>query len=71
MEKEKNVSELLKEISGRLLDAKYLLDIIQDLIESSSASEISILTLNSIILDYVASSFKDVENCRSLICINE
>lgn len=71
MKTEKNITQLLKEASERLLDSKYLIEIERELIYGDNVSEGAIMTLSEIILNNTISSFKDIEKCRSLITIED
>lgn len=65
MENKENINTLMREVSGTLLDSKNLLEIIHSLIESDcNVSEGAILTLNTIIINNIVSTFNNVEDYR-------
>ena len=63
MEEQMNLRQMTEEISGKLLDTKYILEILTDMIEVEPRQNILI----SLARKHVECSFKMVENCRRLI----
>lgn len=65
METEITLTELTKNISRKLLDSKYLLEILQEIIDGES----HLATLVSIIENNVNTAFNDISVCRKNIHI--
>ncbi|MBQ3311434.1 hypothetical protein IJG72_05085 [bacterium] len=65
MENKLNLAELTKDISNRLLETKYLLDIMEDIIDGESKLE----TLHKQVMKNIISAFHEIEECRQKIYI--
>ena len=65
METDKNLAELGRDISGKLLTSKILLEILQDMV----ADDIKIGTLVDIVLNDITEAFNDISTCRRKIFI--
>ena len=65
MEEFKNLEELTKNISDKLLDSISMLEILRDIIDGEQKEDF--LISNS--LKNIKQSFNDIEKCRELISI--
>ncbi len=65
MEKEMNLAELSKDISNKLLESQYLIDVIHDIVEGDPKLTTLILLLRKNIM----LSFNEIEECRKKIYI--
>ena len=63
MEEQTNLQKMTEEISNKLLDTKYILDVLEELTECDPRENILISQAR----ERVESSFLTVENCRRLI----
>ena len=63
MEEQMNLQKMTEEISNKLLDTKYILDILEVLTDGEPKEYILISQAKS----HVKSSFIMLENCRNLI----
>ena len=61
--KHKNLAQLNKEISNRLLNSCYLLEILEDIMGGEAKEGILIDTVKRNVLK----SFDDIEKCRKII----
>ena len=64
---EKTLAQRSSEISGKLLDSIYLIEILKEL----NDGEGKIGTLLETICENINYAFKEIEECRSLISISE
>lgn len=67
MEKQTSLAELSKDISNKLLESHYLLEILQD----ESDIETKFQTILSILEKNISSAFREIEACRKMIYILE
>ena len=65
MESELNLAELGRNISDKLVDSKYLIDILEEIAEGEPKLQILINLLKQNIM----SAFKEIEECRQKIYI--
>ncbi len=65
MESELNLAELGRNISDKLVDSKYLIDIMEEIAEGEPKLQILINLLKQNIM----SAFKEIEECRQKIYI--
>lgn len=65
MENELNLAELGRNISDKLVDSKYLIDILEEIAEGEPKLQILINLLKQNIM----SAFKEIEECRQKIYI--
>lgn len=67
METTKNLAELSKSISGKLLDSLNLLNTLKDIIDGEAKQT----TLLTIIQNNIKSAFNEIEQCRKMIYISD
>ena len=65
MENDKNIVELNRDISNKLLDSFYLLEILEELSNYDAKEGI----LLSLVKNNIKSAFDNIEKCRSMISI--
>lgn len=65
METERNLAELSRDISDKLITSKILLEILEEL----AMHDAKMGTIISILLGNIISAFRDVEECRHKIFI--
>ncbi len=64
-EKQRNLSEISRDISDMLLESFRLLEILEELIAGEAKEDLLI----SIVKNNVESAFKDIEKCREMISV--
>lgn len=64
MEKENTLVKLTEDISEKLLDSKYLIEILEEMLEDAKST-----TLLSIIKKKIYTAFRENEECRQKIFI--
>lgn len=62
---QRNLAEISRNISGKLLDSVNLLGILEDLLDGEPKESTLIYTIKG----YVKESFEDIEKCRRIISI--
>lgn len=67
METTKNLAELSKSISGKLLDSLNLLNTLKDITDGEAKQK----TLLTIIQNNIKSAFNEIEQCRKMIYISD
>lgn len=67
METTKNLAELSKSISGKLLDLLNLLNTLKDITDGEAKQT----TLLTIIQNNIKSAFNEIEQCRKMIYISD
>lgn len=67
METETNLAELTKDISHKLMNAKYLTDILADIADGDGKLNVIIKQL----AENINSAFEETEECRHKIYIKE
>ncbi len=67
METTKNLAELSKSISGKLLDSLNLLNTLKDITDGEAKQT----TLLTIIQNNIKSAFNEIEQCRKMIYISD
>ena len=67
METTKNLAELSKTISGKLLDSLNLLNTLEDITDGEAKQT----TLLTIIQNNIKSAFNEIEQCRKMIYISD
>ena len=65
MDKEQNLAELSRDISDKLINSKFLLEILEEM----AMSDAKIGTMISVIKNNITSAFNDIEECRHKIFI--
>ena len=65
MEENKNLEELTRNISDKLLDSMSMLEILRDIIDGKQKEDF----LVSSTLKNIEQSFNDIEKCRNLISV--
>ena len=67
METTKNLAELSKSISGKLLDSLNLLNTLKDITDGEAKQT----TLLTIVQNNIKSAFNEIERCRKMIYISD
>ena len=67
MKKNKSLAKISKNISSKILDSIYLIDVLDDLADGEAKE----LTILNIIRNNLKTSFNDIEQCRKIISIPE
>jgi len=67
METTKNLAELSKSISGKLLDSLNLLNTLKNITDGEAKQT----TLLTIIQNNIKSAFNEIEQCRKMIYISD
>ncbi len=67
METTKNLAELSKSISGKLLDSLNLLNTLKDITDGEAKQT----TLLTIVQNNIKSAFNEIEQCRKMIYISD
>lgn len=67
METTKNLADLSKSISGKLLDSLNLLNTLKDITDGEAKQT----TLLTIIQNNIKSAFNEIEQCRKMIYISD
>lgn len=67
METTKNLAELSKSISGKLLDSLNLLNTLKDITDGEAKQT----TLLTIIQNNIKSAFNEIKQCRKMIYISD
>ena len=67
MDENRNLAQIQKEISSKILDSIYLTDVLSDLTDG----EAKFCTIVNHIKNNLQISFKDIEQCRKMISIPE
>ena len=65
MKRRKNLAELTRDISGRLLDSMYLAEVLEEQIDGEAKSDIIL----KILKNNMKSAFYNIEECRKVIAI--
>lgn len=62
---ERNLAEITRDISNRLLNSKYIVETLAEITENEAKTDFLLSTLK----DNICSAFWDTEECRQKICI--
>ncbi len=63
MENEKSLATMNQQVSAKLLESMYLLDILEDLLEGNAKESIIL----SLVIKNIEFSFDEISECRKII----